>query len=119
MFRVVIQALDEAADRMRGTVRKLNQQIQSLEQVLSSLRRISEYDEIRQILRRRLQEMGEEKQHLMELIAVLEQTRQMYYQCEQNIAEFGDQIRTNNYYRAMNVVQLDHIDAGILEYRIR
>lgn len=119
MFRVVIQALDETIDEMRETVRKMNQQIQAAEQVLSSLRRISEYDEVRQVLRRRLQDMKEEKQHLMELVATMEQIRQMYHQCEQHITDFGEQVRKRNYYREMKVVQLDRIGAGILEYRIR
>lgn len=119
MFRVIIQALAEAADEMRGSIRKLNQQIQSVEHILSSLRRISEYDEVRQVLRRQLEDIREEKQRLMEMMASLEQIQQMYHRCEQNITDFGDQVRKNNYYRAMNVVQLDQIGAGILEYRIR
>lgn len=119
MFKVIIQALAEAADEQRGTIRKLNQQIQAVEHVLSSLRRISEYDDVRQVLRKRLEDMREEKLRLMELMASLEQILTMYHCCEQNIVEFGDQVRQSNYYRAMNVVQLDQIGAGIREYRIR
>lgn len=119
MLKVIIQALTDSADEMRKSVHKMNQQIQETERILSSLRRISEFDDVRRILHKRLEDMREEKQQLMKLLEVLEQTQMMYHQCEYNITNFGDFVRQENYFRAMKVVQLDKIDAGIREYHIR
>lgn len=119
MFTVVIRALADSAEDMQQMVRKLNQQIQETEDIVSSIRRLSEYDEVRRALRFRLQEMETEKRRLMDMMAALNQIQSMYRQCERNITDFGDQVRSRNNYRAMSAVRLDSVRAGIQAYHIR
>ena len=119
MFTVAIRALAESSQELQQMVRKLNQQIQEVEGIVSSIRRLSAYDDVIHTLRAQVQKMNNEKRRLMEMMAALNQIQKMYLQTERRITEYGDQIRKDNYYRGMDVVNLDGIRNNIQGYRIR
>lgn len=119
MFTVVIQALSDSVQDLQMMVRKLNRQIQQTEDIVSSIRRISEYEEVIHVLRRHLETMETEKRSLMEMMAALSQTQKLYMLCERNIMEYGDQIRAINGYRQMSIVNLSAVSSGIRGYQIR
>lgn len=119
MFTVVIQALAESSQELQQSVRQLNRQIQEVEGIVSSIRRMPAYDEVIHTLRLHLENMETEKSRLMDLMAALNQIQKMYMQCERNITDYGDQVRRMNYYRSMDVVHLGGIRENIREYRIR
>lgn len=119
MFRVVLRALADASEDMQRTIRKLNMQIQEIEDIASSIRKMSEYDQIRWELRRLVEKLETEKRQFMDLMAVLNQVQAMYHHCERSITDYGDQVRISNYYRGMNVVDLEQIRDSIQDYHIR
>jgi len=103
---------------MQLLIRNINQQIQEVEDVISSIRRMSEYDEVIRTLRIRLEEMNEEKRRLIDMMAALNQIRKVYKQCELNITDYGDQVKAMNYYRSMEVVSLGGVADSIRDYHI-
>ena len=46
MFTVAIRALADSSQELQQMVRKLNQQIQEVEGIVSSIRRLSAYDDV-------------------------------------------------------------------------
>lgn len=119
MFTVVIQALAESSQELQQSVRNLNRQIQEVEDIVSSIRRMSAYDEVIHTLRMHLDTMNAEKHKLTEMMAALNQIQRMYMQCERSITGYGDQVKQMNYYRSMDVVSLDSVRENIREYHIR
>lgn len=119
MFQVRLRALADSSEDLQRIIRKLNTQIQEAEDIASSIRRMSEYDEVRRRLRQIIEKLETEKHQLMDMMAVLNQAQVMYYHCERSITDYGDQVRGSNYYRGMNVVQLDQIWNSIQDYHIR
>lgn len=119
MFQVVLRALADSSDELQGTIRKLNTQIQEAEDIASSIRRMSEYDQVRRRLRQIIEKLETEKRQLMDMMAALNQVQTMYHHCERSITDYGDQVRISNYYRGMNVVHLDQIRNSIRDYHIR
>lgn len=119
MFTVVIQALAESSQELQQSVRILNRQIQEVEDVVSSIRRMSAYDEVIHKLRMRLEDLDTEKRRLMDMMAALNQIQKMYMQCERSITDYGDEVKRVNHYRSMDVVRLDGIRETIRDYHIR
>lgn len=119
MFTVVIQALAETSQELQQSVRHLNRQIQEVEDIASSIRRMSAYEDVIHTIRMHLENMNTEKQKLTELLAALNQIQRMYMQCERNITDYGDQVKRMNYYRSMDVIRLDSVRENIREYHIR
>ncbi len=119
MFTVVIQALAESSEDLQQAVRNINRQIQETEDIVSSIRRMSAYDEVIRTLRTHLENMNTEKRQLMDMMAALNQIQKMYMQCERSITDYGDQVRRINYYRSMDVIHLDRVKESIREYHIR
>lgn len=93
MFTVVIQALADSSQELRQSVRVLNRQIQEVEDIVSSVRRISAYDEAIHSLRMHLETMDAERKRLTDMIAALDQAQKMYMQCERSITDYGYYIR--------------------------
>ena len=119
MFTVVIQALAESSQELQQMVRNVNRQIQETEDIVSSIRRMSAYDEVIHTLKLHLADMNAEKRKLMDMMAALNQIQKMYMQCERSITDYGDQVRRINYYRGMEVVRLDGVKESIKEFNIR
>ena len=119
MFTVAIRALAESSQELQQMVRKLNRQAEEVDGIVSSIRRMSAYDDVRRTLRRQLEDLDTERHSMMEMMAALNQIQLMYHQSERNITDYGDQVRTVNYYRNMDVVSLGDIRDSIQEYQIR
>ncbi|MCI9162210.1 MAG: hypothetical protein HFG59_02980 [Lachnospiraceae bacterium] len=119
MFTVAIRALAESSQELQQMVRKLNQQTQEVESIVSSIRRLSAYSDVIRILRLRVEDLDMEKGRMAELMAALNQIQKMYQQSERNITDYGDQVRKINYYRNMDTVSLGNIRDSIREYQIR
>lgn len=119
MFTVAIRALAESSQELQQMVRKLNQQTQEVESIVSSIRRLSAYSDVIRILRLRVEDLDMEKGRMAELMAALNQIQKMYQQNERNITDYGDQVRKINYYRNMDTVSLGNIRDSIREYQIR
>ena len=119
MFTVVIQALTDSSQELQQCIRSLNGQIQEVEHLISSIRRISDFDEVIHSLRRRLEDMNTERRKLIDMLTTLNQIQRMYMQCERNITDYGDQVRQVNYYRSMDVIHLDYVKKSMSGYHIR
>ncbi len=119
MFTVAIRALAESSQELQQMVRKLNQQIQETEGIVSSIRRSSAYGDVIQTLRLRLEDLELEKGRMMELMAALNQIQKTYQQSERNITDYGEQVRKVNYYRNMDTVSLGKVRDSIKGYQIR
>ncbi len=119
MFTVAIRALAESSQELQQMVRKLNQQTQEVESIVSSIRRLSAYSDVIHILRLRVEDLDMEKSRMAELMAALNQIQKMYQQSERNITDYGDQVRKINYYRSMDTVSLGNIRDSIEGYQIR
>ena len=119
MFTVAIRALAESSQELQQMVRKLNQQIQEVEGIVSSIRRLSSYDDVVRSLRGHIKKMTTEKRRLMEMMAALNQIQKIYLQSERRITDYGDQVRKANHYRSMDVVNLRGIRNNIRAYQIR
>ncbi len=118
MFTVIIQMLACASDEMQRSVRRLNQQINDVQHIISSLRRLSEYEEVIHKLKIHKQNMETEKHQLLEMMAALNQIQRTYIRSEHNILEYGEQVRSANYYRAMDVINLRSVQQSISAYHI-
>lgn len=119
MFTVAIRALAESSQDLQQMIRKLNQQTEEVEDIVSSIRRMSAYDDVIHSLRRQVEDLNTERHNMMEMMASLNQIQMMYHQSERNIMDYGDQVRKVNYYRSMDVVSLGNIRDSIQEYQIR
>ena len=119
MFTVAIRALAESSEELQQMIRKLNQQAEEVEDIVSSIRRMSAYDDVIRTLRRQLEDLNTERHSMMEMMASLNQIQMMYHQGERNITDYGDQVRKVNYYQSMDVVSLVNIRDSIQEYQIR
>lgn len=119
MFTVAIRALADASQEIQLIVRKLNQQIQELEDIISSIRRTSVYEGVVRNLRVQLENLNQERRRMMDMLAALNQIQKMYLQSERSIIDYGDQVRNVNYYRRMDVVNLTEIRDTIRRYQIR
>lgn len=119
MFTIRMRAAAETAQNLQQLAGKLNQQIDEVEGIIFRLRKISEYDEVRRILRRQLEQMQTEKYHLLELMAALNEIQRMYYLAESNITEYGEQLHQMNQSQAMRVIDLGSIREAIQVYHIR
>lgn len=119
MFTVAIRALAESSQELQQMVRKLNRQTEKVEDIVSSIRRMSAYDDVIRALRHQLEDLNTERHGLMEMMAALNQIQLMYHQSERNITDYGDEVRKINYYRSMDVVSLGNIRDSIQEYQIR
>ncbi len=119
MFTVAIRALAESSQELQQMVRKLNRQTEKVEDIVSSIRRMSAYDDVIRALRHQLEDLNTERHSMMEMMAALNQIQLMYHQSERNITDYGDEVRKINYYRSMDVVSLGNIRDSIHEYQIR
>lgn len=119
MFTVAIRALADSSQELQQMVRKLNQQVQEVEDVISSIRRSSAYDDVIHSLRVQLENLNTERLRMMDMMAALNRIQKMYLQGERSIMDYGDQVRKVNYYRGMNVVSLSGIRDTIRDYQIR
>jgi septal ring factor EnvC (AmiA/AmiB activator) len=119
MFTVAIRGLGEASQELQQMITKLNRQIQHTEDIISSVRRISAYYEVIHYLKIHLENMNVEKKQMMDMMAAMNQIQRIYLQCEQNITDYGDEVRKASYYRSMNVVSLSGVRSQILDYHIR
>lgn len=118
MFTVIIQLLASASDDMQHSARRLNQQINDVQQIISSLRRLSEYEGVIHKLKLQKENMETEKHQLLEMMAALNQIQKTYIRSEHNILEYGEQVRSANYYRAMDVINLSSVQQSISAYHI-
>lgn len=90
MFTVIIQTMARASDEMQHSVRKLNQHINEVQNITSSLSRLSEYDEILHKLKIQKQNLEAERKQLLEMIETLNQIQRIYIQSERLILEYGE-----------------------------
>ncbi|MGL5436040.1 MAG: hypothetical protein ACRDBO_11655 [Lachnospiraceae bacterium] len=118
MFTVIIRMLAYSSQNMQMLIRNINQQIQEVEDVISSIRKMSEYDEEIRTLRIQLEEMNEQKRQLIDMMVSLNQIQKVYLQGERNITDYGEQINAINYYRSMDVISLGEVQNSIRDYHI-
>jgi len=119
MFTVRTRAAAETVQNLQQLAGKLNQQIEEVEGIVSRLRRISEYDEVRHILRVHLESMRAEKYRLQEMMAALDEIQKMYNLAERNVTDYGEQIHHMNQKRTMKVISPGNIGEIIEMYHIR
>lgn len=96
MFTVSVQAAAEMSQELRRLAGKLDQQIDEVEGIVSRLRRISEYDEVRHTLRKHLECMRLEKCRMQEMMAALDEIQLMYHLAEDKITEYGEELHWIN-----------------------
>ncbi len=119
MFTVRMRAMAETAQNLQQLAGRLNQQIDEVEEIILRLRRISEYDEVRHVLRLHLENMQSVRYRLIELMAALNDIQRMYGLAERNITDYGDQVYQMNQNQDMQVVHLGSIRETIEVYHIR
>ncbi len=119
MFTVRMRAAAEAAQNLQQFAGRLNQQIDDVETIVSRLRRISEYDQVRHVLRVQLENMRTEKYRMLEMMAALNEIQRMYQLAENHITEYGEQIHQINRNHSMKVIDLDNIREAIQVYHIK
>lgn len=96
MFTVRVQVAAELSQELQRLAGKLDQQIDEAEGIVSRLRRISEYDEVRRMLGKNLECMRLEKCRMQEMMAALDEIQQMYHLAESRITGYGEKLHWIN-----------------------
>ncbi|MCI8957697.1 MAG: hypothetical protein HFG62_00970 [Lachnospiraceae bacterium] len=93
MFTVSIPAVAGTLQELHQSVGRLDQQIDQVEGILLRIRKIPEYDEVRSVLKKHLEEMWSEKCQMTELLAALSEIQSMYGLAEYYITDYGRQLQ--------------------------
>ncbi|MDE6642432.1 MAG: hypothetical protein K2K63_18130 [Acetatifactor sp.] len=107
MFHTSIRAMESAADELQRQLRKLNQVIETVQDVRNSMSGLSGMEDDGRKLDREISEMGQERGKLFSLLTVLRQGARCYDICERGVVEYAENGR-----RRMAVPDWYMVDLG-------
>lgn len=93
MFRADIRGMAEAADDMQRQIRKLNQEIGEMENVINGLAGLSGMDGVRRSLRKQIDNMDTQRRQLLKMMTALQQIVRSYSTCERGIIDYAEDNR--------------------------
>lgn len=93
MFSVTLTAASYAEEQERSMIRKMNRQIDEIEDILSSLGRMEGYEEIIRALAREKEKLMRQRKTLRTMADALNQVQRSYAEGERRILSFEEESR--------------------------
>lgn len=90
MFHTSVRAMESAADELQRQLRKLNQAIETIQDVRNGINGLSGMEDACRNLDRNLLEMGQERRKLFSLLTVLRQAARCYEICERGVVDYAE-----------------------------